>query len=148
MTRAAVVLLAASMAGAAARLEASCTVSSTGVSFGVYDVFSAAPTDTTGTITFRCANSDKNVRVSISRGASPTFTPRTLQNGAETLAYNLFLDATFAAIWGDDTGGTATYFNKNPPNANVNVTIFARIPALQDVSIGAYTDTVVVTIDY
>jgi spore coat protein U-like protein len=36
----------------------------------------------------------------------------------------------------------------NPPNKPTSVTIFGRVPALQDVSQGAYADSIQVMIDF
>lgn len=129
--------------------NAACSVSATGVVFGVYDVFQPAPTVSTGTITYRCGNADHLIRISISSGSGGTFTPRTLQRPGDSLAYNLFLDAGLTQIWGDGSSNTGTYFIVNPPNReDVILTVFGRIPAAQDPSVGVYGDTVVVTIDY
>jgi spore coat protein U-like protein len=134
---------------AATRADAACTLSSTTISFGTYDVFQAGPTDSTGTITYRCDNKDRDVRITISAGSSGTFTSRMLRNSAETMAYNLFLNAGFTQVWGDGTGGTTAYFLHNPPNKkDVAVTVYSRIPGGQDVPVGNYSDTVVVTLEY
>jgi spore coat protein U-like protein len=133
----------------AERSEGACTVSATPVAFGTYNVFTTAPTDSTGTVTYRCGPGDHHITITISRGSSATFTPRTLRNGTAQLQYNLFRDAAFTTIWGDGTGGTGTYFIVNPPNnRNVVLTVYARVPAEQDVPVGAYTDAVVVTVEY
>src|SRR5262249_38134389 len=68
---------------ATARVEAACTISATGVSFGTYDVFTSGADASTGTITYRCSASVTNVQITISTGASPTYTPRTLVKGSE-----------------------------------------------------------------
>jgi spore coat protein U-like protein len=129
--------------------RAACSLTVGGIAFGVYDVYQVAPTDSTGTITYRCGNTDKDIRISISRGSSPTFAPRELRSGSEMLAYNLFLDAAFTQIWGDGTGGTGTYFIHNPRNnVDIDLTVFSRLPPGQDVAPGGYSDTVVVTLDY
>lgn len=135
----------------AARAEAapSCTISTTSVSFGSYDVFNGSPTDTTGTVTFTCKGSAVNISVALNKGASTTFDPRTLTGGTDTLNYNLFLNSSRTTIWGDGTGGTSTYTNALPPNNSaVNVTIYARIPANQDVRAGSYSDNVTATINF
>lgn len=134
---------------AATRVDAACTLSSTSITFGTYDVFQVGPSDSTGTITYRCDNNDHGIRITISSGSSGTFAGRTLQNGSETMAYNLFLNAAFTQVWGDGTGGTTAYFLHNPPNKkDVPVTVYSRIPAGQDVAVGSYGDTVVVTLEY
>ena len=151
MTRAVRACLAGltALVASATVAEAACTISATSVAFGSYDVFAVAPTDSTGTVTYRCGPSDHHITITISRGSSPTFTPRTLVNGPARLQYNLFRDAAFATLWGDGTGGTSTYFIVNPPNnQNVVLTVYARVPAEQDVPAGAYADVVVVTLEY
>jgi len=142
-------LAAALVVAGATGVEAACTISATGVSFGAYDVYNASPTDSTGSITYRCGNSDKDITITISKGTSSTFSPRTLKKVSESLDYNLFRDAGYTLIWGDATPGTSTYFIKNPPNnTDVVLTVYARVPATQDVSAGSYSDSVVVTIEY
>lgn len=149
MTAARVLAIALAVMGGATTVEAACTLSASAVGFGTYDVFQAGPTDSTGTITFRCGNGDKDIRIAISKGLSTTFSPRTLVSGAERLTYNIFFDASYTQIWGDDTGGTTTYLNHNPQNNRDTVlTMYARIPAGQDIGVGSYTDTVVVTLEY
>jgi spore coat protein U-like protein len=151
MTRALGACLAMLIAlpGSATLAEAACTISATSVAFGTYDVFATVPRDSTGTVTYRCGPSDHHITITISRGSSTTFTPRTLVNGTARLQYNLFRDAAFATVWGDGTGGTATYFIVNPPNSqDVVLTVYARVPAEQDVPTGTYGDAVVVTLEY
>jgi len=81
-----------------------------------------------------------------SRGA---FTTRTLKQGTNALNYNLYTDPALTLIWGDGTGGTNTYTKGNPPNSvDVNVTIYGRVPPLQDARVGAYTDSIVATINF
>lgn len=129
--------------------QASCTISVTSVAFGNYNVFTTTADDSTGTITFRCNASAANISISLSDGSSTTFSPRTLRKGSEVLQYNLYRNAARTTIWGDGTGGTSTYTNANPPNnSNVSLTIYGRIPAQQDVSAGAYTDTVSAVINF
>jgi spore coat protein U-like protein len=131
------------------RAEAACTISTTAVSFGTYDVYNASATTSTGTITYRCAGSDHNISVTISTGSSGTFANRTLKKTSENLTYNLYRDAAFATVWGDGSGTTATYQINNPPNnTDVNLTVYGRVQALQDVSAGSYSDTVIATISF
>jgi spore coat protein U-like protein len=136
------------LVSAAGRAEGACTVSTTGASFGTYDVFNTSANASTGTITYRCGNSDKDILITLSKGSSSTFTTRTLTNGTEVLEYNLYRDATFSSIWGDGTSGTATYTIRNPPNQDVILTVYGRVPALQDVATGSYADAVIVTINF
>ena len=127
---------------------AACTISTTPVSFGSYNVFSATPLDTTGTVTYRCGT-ERNIRITLNRGGAATFNPRRMLKGSEALNYNLYRDAARTTIWGDGTGGTQVYSDANPPNnQNVTVNIFGRIPAGQDVTAGSYANTITATINF
>ncbi len=148
MRRAAVAAAIILVVLAGSRAEAAkCTVSTTAVTFGTYSVFAAAPTDSTGTVRFNCTGGAKSVVIAITRGQSTTFTPRTLKKGIESLAYNLFQDAARTVVWGDGTGGAQFYYAGDPPNnQDIDVTIFGRIPPSQDITAGAYADSVTVMV--
>ena len=125
-----------------------CSISATSVSFGSYDVFASTPTDTTGTVSFTCSG-NADVTITLSKGASSSYNPRTLNGGADTLNYNLYKDAARTTVWGDGTGSTSTHTQTNVPNNTAqNLTIYGRIPASQDVRAGTYNDSVTVTIDF
>jgi spore coat protein U-like protein len=129
--------------------SAQCTVSTSSVNFGAYNVFDTLPNDSTGTIILSCNGGAKNVAITISRGAAATFASRFMNKVAELLLYNLYLDASRSVIWGDGAGGSQMEIVADPPNnKDVPLTIFARIPAGQDVSAGSYSDSVSVTIQY
>jgi spore coat protein U-like protein len=128
---------------------AACTISTTPLGFGTYNVFATAPVDATATITFRCGAADHNIRITLDPGMAGSFNPRQMQrpDGSDRLSYNVYRDAGHTQIWGDGSAGTQIYSNGNPPNnVDVTLTIFGRIPAGQDVSVGGYSDTVVATI--
>ena len=128
---------------------AGCSVSATSVGFGTYDVFDSAPNDSTGSVTLNCNGGAKNVTVAINRGGGSSFALRRMRKTTEQLFYNLFLDAARTSIWGDGSSGTQTYAVGNPPNnQDVTLTIYARVPAGQDVSAGSYSDSVTVTVNY
>lgn len=131
--------------------HAACRVTTTGLNFGAYDVFAAAPRDTSGTVTVAC---DRNppTDVTVSIGASSTsggFQPRQMLRAAGTdrMNYNLFTSPSMGTVWGDGSAGTSTVLlrkvNRNRPAA---ATIYGRIPPGQNVSVGNYTDTLTVTI--
>lgn len=140
--------LAAGALGAATTAEAACTISTTAVNFGTYNVFSASPDNATGQVTYRCtAPRPPLVTIQLDKGGAPTFNPRQMRMGSEILNYNLYRDPARTTIWGDGTGGSQTYTRSNPPvNQNINVNVFGRIPAGQDVSAGSYSATVTATI--
>jgi spore coat protein U-like protein len=143
------VIACISLCGAAPAEAAKCTIATTSIAFGVYNVFSAAPLDSTGSVGINCNGGASHVQITITRGQSGTYAQRTLRRSIESLGYNLFVDAARSAIWGDGTGGSQAYLVGNPPNnTDVTVTIHGRIPAGQDISAGAYSDSVSVTVNF
>jgi spore coat protein U-like protein len=137
-----------------AESHASCTVSTTNVNFGTYDVFAANPADSTGSITVACDEApppDMLIAIGPS-GYSGVINPRQMKNGAgpDRLDYNLFTTASMSVIWGDGTAGSSTVLvakvKKNqPPRV---LTLYGRIPPGQNVSAGSYGDSLTVTIDW
>ena len=112
-------------------------------------MFNGSPTDSTGTVTYRCNGSAHNITVGLTQGASASFNQRQMQKGSESLTYNLFVDASRTNIWGDGTSGTSVYSISNPPNnTNVNLTVYGRVTAGQDVSAGSFSDTVTAVINF
>ena len=142
-------VVACAVLGLASRAQAACTVSASGVSFGSYSVYATGAATSTATVTYNCGSKDKNIEIDLSAGSSGSFTTRTLKQGTNALNYNLYTDAALTLIWGDGTGGTSTYTKFNPANGvDVNVTIYGRVPPLQDARVGAYSDTIVATINF
>jgi spore coat protein U-like protein len=128
--------------------RAACTVSASGVNFGVYNVFSPSPTDSTGTITVDCGPRDVNVSVSLSTGQSGIYSPRTMRKGTESLSYNLFRDPARTSIWGNGTSGTQQYTDTRPGPQTIVLTIYGRVFPGADVTAGSYTDTVSAVINF
>ena len=140
------------LAAVSARALGSCTFTVvTAVSFGNYDALNTIPLDQTGSITFNCSLlALQTLTVDLSKGHSGTYASRQMQkSGGATLLYNLFLDATRTQVWGDTTGGTV-HFGPYLPllGQDHTVTIYGRVPARQASPTGAYTDTVVATINF
>lgn len=145
-----VLALAGTFWGAnAARGALNCSISAVGVAFGTYNVFSATPLDSTGSVTYSCTGivGASRINITLSRGGAATFNPRQMKKVAETLNYNLYLDAARTTIWGDTTSGTSRYGPIKPIASNT-ITIYGRIPISQDHTAGSYTDTVVATINF
>ena len=126
-----------------AQAEANCTISTTSVAFGSYDVFSATPRDANGTVQIDCTPRE-NIQVTLSSGSSSVFNPRTLRSGSNILNYNLFRNAARTQIWGDGSAGTSTSSANNV--RNTTLTVYGRVPAAQDAAVGNYADTIVATV--
>ncbi len=149
-------LCLSSLAWPVNRAEAfQCDVTATGLNFGSYDVFSPVPLDSTASINVSCnippqnAHAPLAVTISLSPGNSGSFAPRSMQSaGGDTLDYNLYANATSLSPWGNGSG--SSYVQNAPVTSATpwNATIFARIPARQNVRAGSYSDTITVTIDF
>ncbi|MDY0068774.1 MAG: spore coat U domain-containing protein [Porticoccaceae bacterium] len=124
--------------------HAACGLASTGVAFGVYDVFSNSHTDSTGTITVSCDLATPYT-LSLSPG-SGGYGQRTLLAGPHSLAYNLYSDPARSQVWGDGSGGSTTV--AGTADGTVNHWVHGRIPARQNARVGIYADTVVITLEY
>jgi spore coat protein U-like protein len=126
-----------------------CTVSVTPVAFGTYNGLGSSDIRTTGTLTYNCSLSEP-ITITLNRGGGPLFDPRSMKQGPSELDYNLYLDAAGTMIWGDGTGGSQVYRDPAPPpDTNVSVPIYGRIPAGQrGARVGLYDDKLLVKATY
>jgi spore coat protein U-like protein len=135
-----------------AALASNCSISTVGLLFGNYNVFSPTALTSNASITYKCNGVVPlidRVTIDLSQGNAGTYASRTLSRGTEVLNYNLYLDAAMTQVWGNGTGGTQRYGPTSPPNnQDVTTTIFGRIPSGQDVTVGNYSDTIVATINF
>jgi spore coat protein U-like protein len=133
---------------------AACNVSATTLPFATYNPASPAATDATGTVTVSCTvlvAVGLSWTVTMSKGTSSTYSPRVLSSGAATLSYNIYTTSARTTVWGDGTGGTGDISDSVVLAIGTNVstyTMYGRIPPLQDVRAGAYSDAIVVTVSY
>lgn len=68
-------------------------------------------------------------------------------SGAHRLNYNLYTAANRAVIWGDATSGTVKV-NGTGNGVVVNYGVYGRIPALQNVHAGSYSDIIIVELTF
>ena len=122
-----------------------CTLNVTGMNFGSYDVFSNSALDTTGNIDVNCP-SGVGYSMALTAGGG-THTQRVMNSGAHRLNYNLYTAANRAVVWGDATSGTVTV-NGTGIGVNVNHAVYGRIPALQNVHAGSYSDIIIVELTF
>lgn len=150
-----------------ARADTTCTASAPPpLLFGSITSGGAAPTDTNTAITIRCTTAalsllaTASVRMCIGLGTGSTGTTllptRTMTNAAgpplttgDTLAYQLYSNSSFSTVYGLVPGGSPgaavidlTY---EVPllggNGTATATVYARIPAGQTLSAGAFSST-------
>lgn len=140
----------------------SCGVTTSGVAFGGYDVFSGTDLDRTGTLTVKCdlladPAQDVPYTLSLSAGGSGSYSGRAMTNlmiSTEKMKYNLYTTSARNVVWGDGTGGSITQGGTIPtlssgsPSQSQDWSVYGRITAGQDVAVGNYLDTVVVTVSF
>ena len=124
-----------------------CSITTTAVTFPNYDIFAPLDTDGTGTISVSCdVKTDVTLAIGVSLHSS-SFNPRQMKHSSISyfLNYNLSTKNNRTTIWGDGTGGTGTVLVRVPKNVARNIKVYGRIPALQSVASGVYSDSLVVT---
>lgn len=127
---------------------ADCTISAfKPVVFGSYNVYSSAPLDTTGSFTYSCTLGSQ-IQVDINGGGSGDINARRMSRtgGGTTLSYQLYRDPTRLLLWGNTaTTRMGPILGSIVP---VEIFIYARVPAQQDVEVGSYTDSITLTFNY
>lgn len=139
-------------------LLCSCSLSSSGLNFMTYDPLLASNTNINGNVRVTCSVISGLIAlvaaydIKLSQGGSGNFSQRQLSMGTNKLNYNLYTTAARSTIWGDGTGSTASvsdsYLVSLGAATSQDYTVFGRIPMLQNVRAGSYSDNVVVTIVY
>jgi spore coat protein U-like protein len=69
-----------------------------------------------------------------------------MTDGTDTLNYELYSDAPRSSIWGSTLATGESYTSTS--NAETTYDIYGRVPALQDVGAGSYSDTVTITVEW
>ena len=123
---------------------ASCTVASTGLNFGKYDVFQQSHTDYTGSLDISC-DTATSYTLKLNSGHG-TVSDRFMLYDSYQLHYNLYVDASRTMIWGDGTSGHSTLSGST--SSTQTHTIYGRIFSEQNVKVGDYQDAVIVTIEF
>jgi spore coat protein U-like protein len=122
-------------------------VSETPVSFGVYDVFSAAPNNNgVGNLVIRCSGGGGPFAVTLSTGQSNSYVSRLMRSGSNQLTYNLYISAARTVVWGNGSGGSSPV--SVAKNRTDTLSIFGHIPAGQDAAVGFYTDNINATVSF
>jgi spore coat protein U-like protein len=122
------------------------------LAFGAYDPTSATDLDASQPIGFKCT---KGSIFDIGLGGTPG--SRSITNGSDTLAYELYSDSGRTQVWGN-TQDTDTVDADDLADTTGNglgaaataqgKTVYGRVPAGQDKEGGSYTGNVTITIYY
>ncbi len=113
------------------------------LAFGAYDPTSGTDLDATTTVTIRCTkNTDYELYITPASGARIMVGAPT----ADNLNYELYSDAGRTTSFSSAVTGTKA--TATDAALDIDTIVYGRIPSLQNVAIGTYTQTVTVTVDY
>ena len=128
-------------------VSASCEVDAGALDFGTLGADISGPVDADTTFFMRCTQGTPyTVRLGNGMGAGATGpTDRRLTGPAAQLRYGLYLDVARTQPWGDTagTGAAAT-----GTGLDQGMTVHGRIFSGQPLIVGAYTDSVLITVEY
>lgn len=132
-----------------ATVQGSCTIESFNLSFGDYDPLATAPLDAAASVRAFC-NSGITASISLSNGVNFSGGSRRLAGpSGEFMLYNIYTSSLRTTVWNSANTLSATSTSRTVPLGGPSgLTAFGRIPAAQKVRAGAYTDTVIATVNY
>ena len=125
-----------------------CTIDPAALDFGNYD--STANVDVSTNITVRCTQGS-SYWIGLGLGSNFTGTTRRMVNGgANYLTYELYRDAGRTQVWDNaDPAPTPPHSSATDPGyAAYTTPVYGRIAAAQIVPMGAYGDSVVMTVNF
>ena len=132
---------------AGATVMRSCDIQTSPLAFGDYDPIAqhaTQPLDREGSVILTCTKGT-SATIGLSVGQHALGAARHMSNGSAVLRYGLFLNADRTQPWGEGSADQVDVSDA-PSDAPRTFVVFGRIPAGQDIPIGAYTDSVVATV--
>lgn len=131
-----------------ATVQTACVVVASPLAFGNYNPTSSTPLDATTTFNVTCTNGTSyTVGLNAGTTSGSSVTARKMNKSGTTLNYSLYQDTGRTTNWGN-TPGTDTPAAATAGASAATITVYGRVPALQNVSAGSYTDAVTVTVNY
>ena len=128
-------------------IQGTCSLqTATVLAFGAQSAI-ASNLDATSSISVLCTNATPyTIGLNAGTGTGATVAQRVLTNGSATLNYSIYSDSARTQVWGvtpgtDAQAGTGT-------GATQTYTAYGRIPPASNLTAGAYTDTISVTVTY
>jgi len=126
-----------------------CSMKTTPVSFGAYNVYSPAPTDGVGYIYVTCdtAGLPFSVRLDAGTHSGGVFVPRKMKNKSSDffVNYDLYLDSARTQSWGDGAGNTFIQTGESAAGTII-FNVYGRVLGRQNVSAGEYSDSIAATL--
>lgn len=155
-TLTAIGLVALSLTATHPAWAVTCTASATAMAFGTYQPLSGSALSTTATITVTCnpgvVSLLESYTIQIGAGSGASVTSRSMGGPGFRLAYQVYTDLLHTAIWGDGSAGTSVVSDSYLIGLVLPVTrvytAYGLIAASLRVGIGAYTDSLIITVIY
>jgi spore coat protein U-like protein len=132
-----------------ATVAGNCTIATSTVAFGSYDpvgTHAVTPLDSTGSVTVTCTKGS-GTRIDLGLGANSSGSTRRMQGPTDLLTYELYQDSGRTTIWSSGAG-SGLAISTAPSITPRSFTVYGRVPAAQNVGAGAYTDTVLATVNF
>ncbi len=132
-----------------------CSVSALPMSFVAYNPASGSDRDASTSVTVSCIDiilPNTPYELTLSSGGSGDINNREMSSigTSDTLAYQIYTDATYTQVWGDNTTGVSisgTVVSLLVTGADTQF-IYGRIPGGQFVESGIYSDNLIITVTY
>lgn len=123
----------------------SCIITTTPLAFGAYNPVTSATLDATGNINVACTNGTAGAYITLSEGENSLDSiNRRLTDGTNFLPYTLSSDSNRSQVWLPSTQIPLDTFTATTQDTIV----YGRIASNQNVPVGDYSDTVVVTVTF
>jgi len=113
------------------------------IAFGVYDPTDTVPLDANGSVSYRVA---KGVSFTMYISETSASLREMAGGGTDTLTFLLYKDSVGGTDWG--TTSATGISGTSAGNGTQTNTIFGRVPALQDVAVDAYAETLTITLEF
>lgn len=122
-----------------------CSVSTSGLVFGVYTPRQVTPLDAVTYASIVCTAGTAFL-LGLDNGIYYQDSWRRSRNGSQYINYQLYLDNSRSQVWGMTPG--VNMLSGFGTGAQQNIPVYGRIPALQEPTDGSYGDTITVTVEY
>lgn len=151
--RSAVALTKSTTFNVTSTVSANCTITATDLSFGAYDPVVANKTtalDVNSSVNVLCTKGSSGVKVGLDAGSHSVGGNRFMAGATDSLQYELYSDSAGGTVWGNSGAALVSWpvFGPIGAGAGVSRTVFGRVPAGQDVSVGSYSDLVTATVNF
>lgn len=122
-----------------------CTLDATSLGFGTINPLTAVDHESTSDISVTCPEST-TYSLALSAGAG-SFEQRLMEDGGQSLEYNLYTDSAHTQIWGDGSGISVTVSGTADSSGQTH-TVYGLLPHQNQAVPGTYGDSITVTLTY